>query len=367
MPTSSTMTSVQRLSAALEGEPVDHVPFSPFLAYVWESFPAEIQAEGQLAFHHRIGADPLWRGAPCPVQAIAPEVEVVRSEEGNRTVEETITPVGKLRREWLRTREAGNQTSFLVRHPLHTPADYRVQMWIEENTQMVLDLDPVRAHLGGEGAEGLSIGMLVPRGKTAFQSLIEHYAGTEELQYALADFPETVEALLEIMSARNMEAARLALQAPYRYYLTWEDSGTQNYSPRQYDRFIGSEIGQWCEILAQVDKRYIQHACGHVRDLVSRMVRHGVRAIESVSPPPTGNITIGDVRAQVGSDCGIIGGIEPTAFLLLSEAELAPYTRRTIREGLGGPFILANSDSCPPGVTVAKYALVAEIARNWAP
>jgi hypothetical protein len=360
------MTSAQRLVAAIEGQPLDHIPFSPFLAYVWESFPAEIQAEGRLAFHHRIGADPLWRGAPCPVQAIAPEVEVVRRDEGEHIVEETFTPVGTLRREWLRTREAGDQTAFLVRHPLHTPADYRAQMWIEEHTRMELDLTAVQVHLEGEGAEGLSIGMLIPRGKSAFQSLIEHYAGTEELQYALADFPETVEALWQVMVAKDLDAARLALQAPYRYFLTWEDSGTQNYSPRQYDRYIGSEIGQWCALLAQENKRYIQHACGHVRDLVLRMKQHGAHAVESISPPPTGNVTIAEARAQVGSDFGIIGGIEPTAFLNLSEDELAPYTRRTIREGLGGPFILANSDSCPPGVTVAKYALVAEIARNWA-
>lgn len=359
------MTSRARLIAAIDGQPLDHVPFSPFLAYVWESFPEEIQAEGRLAFHHRIGADPLWRGAPCAVQAVLSEVEVVRREEDDHIYEETITPAGTLRREWRRTREAGQQTAFLIRHPLQTPADYRAQMWIEEHTRLELNLDPVSQHLAGEGSEGLSIGMLIPRGKSSFQSLIEHYAGAEELQYALADFPETVQALWEVMVAKDLEAARLSLQAPYRYYLTWEDSGTQNYSPRQYDRYIGSEIGQWCDLLGSHGKRYIQHACGHVRDLVLRMKHHGAHAIESISPPPTGNITIGEARAQVGVDFGIIGGIEPTAFLNLSLEELAPYAGRVIQEGLGGPFVLANSDSCPPGVTVEKHALVAEIARNW--
>jgi hypothetical protein len=66
------MNSKERIIAALKGEETDHVPFCPFLAYVWRHFPKEIQDMGQLAFHQMIGADPLWRGAPCPVRAVPP-------------------------------------------------------------------------------------------------------------------------------------------------------------------------------------------------------------------------------------------------------------------------------------------------------
>ena len=58
------MTSKERIVAALEGQPVDRVPWSPFLAYVWEHFPEEIQKQGQPDFLREVGADPLWRGAP---------------------------------------------------------------------------------------------------------------------------------------------------------------------------------------------------------------------------------------------------------------------------------------------------------------
>jgi hypothetical protein len=45
------LTARERLVAALTGQPVDHLPFSPFLAYVWESFPKAVRDAGQLAFH----------------------------------------------------------------------------------------------------------------------------------------------------------------------------------------------------------------------------------------------------------------------------------------------------------------------------
>jgi len=357
------MTSKERIVAALEGRPVDHVPFSPFLAYVWEHFPAEVQAAGPLAFLQRIGADPLWRGAPCPVQCIAPEgVRQRVFEEQGRRVCVTETPVGALRQAYALS-ETGN-TDFLVEHPLKAEEDYKVQLWIEEHARPVLDTRAVDEHFAGPGREGLSLGMLIPRGKSAFQFMVEHLVGTEELVYALADFPDTVESLWRTMVAKDLEAVTLALQSDYDHFITWEDSSTQNYSPSQYDAYIGTEIGSWCRLLAAHEKRYVQHACGHLKALMGRMMGHGVFAVESLSPPPTGNLALADARKIAGSAVGLIGGIEPTEFLRLPPELLGTYVEQVIAEGCGGPFVLANSDSCPPGVTEAKFKLAADVARS---
>ena len=362
----------ERLIAALEGCTPDRVPFSPFLAYVWESLPASVQAAGQLAFHTRIGADPLWRGAPCPVRVHLPATVTTRSwQEGPRRCVETVTPVGALRRTYLKTPAAGDQTEFLVEHPLKTEDDLRIQLWIEEHTEYTLDLEPVRQHLAGDGAVGLSLGMLLPRAKAAFQDLVEHLMGTEELAYALADYRETVEALWQAMVANDLRAAELALEAPYRYFITWEDSGTQNYAPSAYRRYIATEVAQWVALLESDGRRYIQHACGHLRAILGAMQASGAHGVESLSPPPTGDITLAEARALVGETWPIIGGIEPTRFLQLSLDELGPYVEQVLADGMGpngvGRFVLANSDSCPPGVTVAKFARVAEVARGWRP
>jgi hypothetical protein len=358
------MTSKQRIIAALNGEALDHTPFSPFLAYVWEHFPRQVQDAGQLAFHHLIGADPLWRGAPCPVKALnSPAVEYKTTADGDHSVTLTITPVGTLRSVYAKS-DAGN-TTFLIEHPLKTEEDYKVQMWIEEHTTYSYAPEPVTEHFRGQGSEGLSLGMLIPRCKSAYQDLVEHLAGTEGLIYAGMDFPDTVRDLWQVMVEKNLEAVRLAVESDYQYFITWEDSSTQNYSPTQYDEFIGSEIGEWCNLLNGIGKRYVQHACGHVAVLTERMRDHGVFAIESISPPPTGNLTIKEARGMVGSSMGIIGGIEPTQFLNLTETALGPYVESVIEDAQGGPFVLANSDSCPPGVTIEKFKLVAEIAKTY--
>jgi hypothetical protein len=361
--TGSTMTTAERLRASIHGEPVDHLAFCPNLAYVWEnSFPEEIQRLGHHGFYDLIGCDHLHRFAPCPVRSSVAGLETREFELPDGRAQELITPVGTLRQAW-RYSPNGN-TSFLVEHPLKNEDDYKIQRWIEERRVFEANPQAIADWRAGPAGKGLSIGMLIPYGsKTAYQRLVEHMVGTEELIYALEDFSETVESLLAIMVERDLECVRLiAEQEAFEHYLTWEDSSTQNYSPGQYERYIATEIDQWVRILAASGKYYIQHACGHVKDLVARMAAGGVTAIESVSPAPTGNVTIRQVRELGGPAFGIIGGLEPTRLLNLEGAALEADIHDTIEQARGGGFVLANSDSCPPGVTIEKFALAAEIA-----
>ena len=359
------MNSKERILHALHGRSVDHLPFSPNLAYVWESFPPEIQQLGQDGFHRMTGCDPLWRGAPGVVRAIQPEQ--LRSTWTNGdgfTFLTQETPVGNIRTAW--TRSPDGNTNFLTEHPLKTEEDFKVLLWIEERMRFEFDPAAALAHLDGCGREGLSVGMLLPGCKSAFQTLVEHYVGTEELAYALADFPATVRELLHAMNANNRKCVEISLGAPYDYFITWEDSSTQNYSPAQYCEFIAPEIAAWCATLATAGKHYFQHACGHLDRLLVPMREQGIFGVESISPPPTGNITMAGAREKLGPKPVIIGGIEPVEFLRLSLAELEPYVEGVIAELRGGPFLLANSDSCPPGVTVEKFRRVAEIAKRHA-
>ncbi len=363
-PTFSTMSSRERLSAALAGLPVDRLPWSPNLAYWWEHSPAAVQDAGQASFLRHIHADPLWRGAPCPVRyQLPPEVVVRRSENGDRIVEAVETPVGVLTSEQRRSPEG--RTSFLTVHPLRSRADFQVQLWIEQHLRVVHDPQAAVQHLAGDGREGLSVGMLLPAMKSAFQRLIENLVGTEEMAYAMADFPEEVEVLLAAMVANDERAVRLCAEhGPYDWWITWEDSSTQNYSPRQYQRHIAPQIAAWCRILDGHGRRYMQHACGHVRDLLAPMRASGISAIESVSPRPTGNVQLSEVRTALGSRIGIVGGIEPVEFLNMPDARFDAYVEETIAAGGGGPFVLANSDSCPPGVPVPRFQRVTEIVAR---
>lgn len=182
--------------------------------------------------------------------------------------------------------------------------------------------------------------------------------------YDLADFPEEVEALWAAIRENNRKALAIAAESDLEFFVTWEDSSTQNYSPAMYEKYIVPEISEWCSVLAASGKRYIQHACGHLKGLIPLMNRCGLSAVESLSPAPTGNVTLTEARRALDPSIAIIGGIEPTELLNRSLSDLGPYVEQVIAEGSVGPFILANADSCPPGVTIEKFKLISEIVRH---
>ena len=361
---SNAMTSAERIEAALLGQNLDRLPFSPFLAYVWEHFPPAVQARGQMAFQHDIGADPLWRGAPCPVTVVhdSSVSRLIRDLPQGR--EEIITtPVGSLTLRWERTAQAAN-TLFLVEHPVRNVEDLKTLCYIEEHSSLNIDMTSWNRHVQ-KNPDGLHMPLLLPRCKSAFQSLVEHWVGTEQLAYLMVDHPQEFAATWKVMAKNDRQAAQLAADTGIsRWWITWEDSSTQNYSPDIYRQFIAPEIAAWCSMLATRGQHYVQHACGHLRDLLPIMKTQGLAAVESLSPCPTGNLTLAQARNIMGPDLPIIGGIEPVTFLTTAEKDLEAYLHQVYADNAGGRLVLANSDSCPPGVTVEKFAIVAKVTRS---
>jgi uroporphyrinogen-III decarboxylase len=368
------MTSRERLLAALRGQPVDRVPWSPFLAYWWEHQPQALQDHGQIAFLREMGADGLLRGFLTAFQhpdlgggdlarsSHIPGVDFRREEKGGLWRMQYSTPVGTLT-STSQLSPDGN-TRFLVQHPLRCREDYKILRYIVERMLIQPDFAPVQAQIDEVGEDGLCVPLVSPFGKTPFQTLLEHFVGTEQLVYDLADFPEEVEATLAVMSAQAERAVRISAASPAEAFISWEDSSTTNVSPALFARYIAPEMSRWGEILHASGKLLIHHACGHLRALLPALAAECVDAIESLSPPPTGNIEIWEARKALGPHMSLIGGIEPVNFLMLDLPQLREYVRNLMERMGTQRYILANSDSCPPGVTLEKFQLVTRMVQE---
>lgn len=367
------MTSHERLLAALRGQEVDRTPWSPFLAYWWECQPQAMQDRGQIWFFREIGADALLRGFKTPFvcsDACGIEkyptfrlpfegCEIRRTVRDDELRVEFETPVGNLSL-LARTSSIGN-TQFVTEHPVKRREDYKILSYVIEHMRIEPDYDPIADEIAEVGADGLSVPLISPYQKTPFQALVEHFVGTEQLIYDLQDFPDEVESLLAIMSERALEAVRIAAESPAEAFISWEDSSTTNVSPALFARYIAPELDRWGQVVHDAGKIFIHHACGHVRKLLPIMARENVDAIESLSPPPTGNVEIWEAQAVLPGHIGLVGGIEPVHFLTLEIDELHAYVEELLDRMNPHRYILANSDSCPPGVTVEKFRLVTEI------
>ncbi|NSW53895.1 MAG: hypothetical protein HPY85_15450 [Anaerolineae bacterium] len=364
------MTPNQRLLAALRGEDTDRLPWSPFLAYWWEHQPPAFRAQGQIAFLRAIGADALLRGFLTPFESsFDPGAEIrVRNFTADGlqwTVHET--PCGTLRTATRYSPEG--DTHFVVEHPVKTAENYRALRCLVQAMRLAPAFEAVQAQIDEVGEDGLCVPLISPFGKTPFQALLEHYVGTEQLVYHLQDIPAEVEETLFLMQKKCMQAATLAADSPAQAFISWEDSSTTNVSPRLFKKYIAPHINAWGGVLHSAGKLMIHHACGHLKALLPVMAEEAVDAIESISPPPTGDVELWEARAIIGPRQCLVGGIEPVHFLTLDDTTFDEYVRTLIERMPRQGFILANSDSCPPGVPLERFRRVGEIvrqtAKNW--
>lgn len=370
------MTAKDRLLAALRGDEVDRLPWSPFLAYWWDTQPQEIQNRGQIWFMKEIGADPLLRGFttafvcsdirgvdeyPERMNLPIPGCEIRREVKGRDERATYETPVGTLTMLSRYSSEGG--TRFVVEHPVKELEDYKILGYLFEQMVIRSDYEPVQESIVEVGQERLVMPLISPFLKTPFQALVEHYVGTVQLVYDLADHPDVVEALLQVMSERAMEAVRISAESPAEAFVSWEDSSTTNISPEMFARYVAPEISRWGRIVHDAGKILAHHACGHVRHLLSLLAEEEIDVVESLSPPPTGNVDIWEAQEVLGPKVGIVGGIEPTHFLNLDLEALREYVERLLDRVEHRHYVLANSDSCPPGVSVDKFRLVTQIVQ----
>ncbi len=356
------MTVKQRLIYSIKGLKTDRVAWSPFLAYYFDMLPPEEQSKGMFAYLKKMNADPLIRGAVAPFCVGNNRNGYSEQIAGNKRHFCFDTPVGKLKGCYTFSDSANSW--FLTEHPVSTVEDFKVLSYVAEHTEITDNIALADDYYNELGDDGLSVPCVGAWGKTAFQSLLEHWCGTEELTYALCDFPETVEETLQVMQAKNLETIQLAVKSKPEAFLFYEDTSTTNINPSMFKNYIAPEISSWGKILHENDKLLIHHACGHVKDLLNLMADTNIDAIESLSPPPTGNVEIAEAFNVLPSNVGIIGGLEPTFILNCSLAELEARTKELINVAKGKSFILANSDSCPPGVEYEKFLLVSRIVRG---
>lgn len=355
------MTVKERLLNAICGKETDRTPWSPFLAYWWEARPEAVTAQGQLAYMESVGADPLLRGfaAQGTVKYNRTDINCTIGEGVRHEVWETPAGTLHFKHRW----SANGGTWFLVEHPVKTVEDLKILQWIYE--QADVEVNPAaEAGWRAAGDRGLYVPLIGSNLKTCFQSMVEQWVGTETLVYLLADEPEAVEDCLAAMRHVSDKTAQFCADSPMEAFLFWEDSSTTNITPAMFRKYAAPEISFWADTLHASGKLLLHHACGHLKALLPLMAETGVDAIESISPPPTGNIDIADAYQLLPQHVALIGGLEPVFLQNCTAEELDARVEHLLAVSKDRRFVLANSDSCPPAVQEWKFRQVSARVRR---
>jgi hypothetical protein len=92
------------------------------------------------------------------------------------------------------------------------------------------------------------------------------------------------------------------------------------------------------------------HTCGAIGDRLELLAETGTDGIDTLDPPPLGNVELAEAKRRVGGRLFLKGNVDPVGTVLQgSAADVLADARRRIAIGrVGGGYVLSTACSVPP-------------------
>jgi len=185
-----------------------------------------------------------------------------------------------------------------------------------------------------------------------FSQLIE-LVGVSEAMFALRRDAGKVIACLEALSRGTVELmnshARTGADA---VLISSAFAGGGFISPGDYRRFVlpaeRSVITAFKR--AHPDVPVYTHTCGLLGDRLELLEETGTGGIDTLDPPPLGNVDLADAKRRVGRRLFLKGNVDPVNTVLRgTPAQCRDDARRRLEMAMeGGGYILSTACSVPP-------------------
>lgn len=367
------MTGRERIQAAFRGDRTDMVPFCPNI-YQWfyyhharGTLPGELSgATHPLDALRRLGADILAR---WDTQLAAREVfgagDFSEGFEGSRNGDSPLTtafntyppdrdqfrrtlatPHGTLSETWTYSPDAG--ADFISGHWWKSWDDFKAIRFLLESRDYVFDVERFRTWSERVGTDGLVMAHLTQSPLKTFHWL----AGPENASFFLMDHPEEMRELADIHARKALALLEQMVDEPAaEVFISLENLDAPFYPPYFYRDYCDGFFRRCAEIIHSRGKIFMAHACGHTRRLLPLAGESGVDCLEGLTPPPMGDVPLGDARRLSGNPGFTVnGGIDSLHLENSRDAEcyVHDYTRELF-ESMGDKrqFIFASSCSTP--------------------
>lgn len=185
-----------------------------------------------------------------------------------------------------------------------------------------------------------------------FSQLMELFDYSTAL-LALLDDPGKVKACLEALTEGTIECmCRQASAGADAVLISSAFAGAGFISPAHYREFVlpyeRKAIAGFKTVFGQVP--VYTHTCGAIGDRLELLETSGTNGIDTLDPPPLGNVDLADAKARVGGRLFIKGNMDPVNTILLGSPE-ACFRDACFRVSVakpGGGYILSSACSVSP-------------------
>ncbi len=202
-----------------------------------------------------------------------------------------------------------------------------------------------------------------------FSQFIE-LAGVSEGMMAIVEDPGKVRACLERLTAGAIALASGYLAAGADAVLISSAyAGAGLISRRDYETFV---LPYERDLIAATKRQHpdtpvYTHTCGAIGDRLELMLATGTRGIDTLDPPPLGDVDLADARQRLGPKTFIKGNVDPVNTVLRGTPD-ACYRDACARIEIAGPsgYVLSTACSVPPHAPPENVAALVRAAEDMA-
>ncbi len=353
----------------------ERVPVAPFIHvnYVKEFFGTHdvdwvARTPEVYAF---FGFDLIHRNCSIAYDAYGPAgpgwtLEVRRERQGRdeTTTTRIRTPDGELScREALRWVYEYDAEVSALEYPVRSKADFeRMRKW--QPAPAPADVTDIRRAREAVGEEGI----IAPWIQGAFNCVAYYYRKLDELLLDAALDPGFYRAMMEHFVARYKGFVQQLIDAGVDMLSYGANiANGKLVSPEFYRAHIQPYEKDLIDFIQGQGVPVLFHNCGYARRLLPLYAELGLRAYESLTPPPYGDTLLAEALEAFGGRTTLAGGIDQLDLLRKgSPGEIEEAVKGVLR-AVGGrhPFILGTTDYFNENTPRGNIAAFAEAARRY--
>ena len=137
-------------------------------------------------------------------------------------------------------------------------------------------------------------------------------------------------------------------------------------SPQMYREFVLPYERRVTAAVKAVGVPVYTHTCGRIADRLELLVATGTDGIDTLDPPPLGNVELAEAKERIGARMFIKGNMDSIALLAYeTRAQVIAEAAQRIRIGKpGGGYILSTACSVAPRVEPWKLELLTPLAEE---
>ena len=294
------------------------------------------------------------------------ETRVVSS--GDAVIRRTYsTPVGSVyedeKREpgvgqWQELRSWRNVMPWQTDRLIKGPEDYKVLKYIVENTEYIPYYFPIEQAMDWLGDEGIVSDQLP---HSPMQMLMIDWIGSEGGRFFIhhAKYPDLVEDLYRAISKSREPLYEIAAKSPAPITMCGDNIDGVLVNPKLFQKYFMPEYEKQAKVLHEHGKLMQVHMDGRVGVLKDLIAKTSIDIIESLHPPPMGDLPIGEALSLWKDK--VIWVSFPGSVVILGPEAVKKHALNLLRDvGSGDRLALAFRELTIPNEELLMLASVFE-------